>query len=374
MNRAWILGILIISFTLLALLKSHEKRTLVPFYKGEKTLKLERFREAMKTCSLHERDLLELWESMLTGRSAPLAKQIRKSFSDLGLNHLFTPSGFHLSALFTPMKKILRSTRSQLIFIVSLALLLLWVPGMSALKRMSWIKGLQIPLGTHLGFLAALTLDVLFGSFQNGALSFSYSFLFLGIIYSGLRGVGLVIWFYFAQVLIAYFQGNFISPLLLILSPVLNVSFARAMPFLFLLSFPLADWQIELGLMLLQGLLKGVTLAGNVVGQVPLLEIHLGFLVLVTFIIFRQRSLVFVCLALISSSLNLDLSREPSLGPNEYQPQGRLLRITSNQEKDQLVFEDGRCERKLVRGFWWEKCSPSRTRSTRRLKKFSYPS
>ena len=93
MNRRWLLIILGISCTLLALLKQFELASLKPFYKPERTIKIERFAEAKQRLSQGEQELLELWESMLTGRSAPLNKWMKSQYQQLGLNHLFTPSG-----------------------------------------------------------------------------------------------------------------------------------------------------------------------------------------------------------------------------------------------------------------------------------------
>src|SRR5690606_13223199 len=116
-----------------------------------------------------DQDLLKLWESILTGRSAPLAKWMKERYQTLGLNHLFTPSGFHISAVLFPFMKLIKGHYYQLLMLLLLAGGVLFLPGMSALKRMLLIKINQKILGQHLGFAGALFLDVLFGSFQEGA-------------------------------------------------------------------------------------------------------------------------------------------------------------------------------------------------------------
>jgi hypothetical protein len=210
--------------------------SLQSFYKGEKTIRLERFSKVKNQYDIKDQELLELWESMLTGRVAPVSKWMKDRYKNLGLSHLFTPSGFHLSAILSPLFKIFQNTKFHFITLCLITFGLFFIPGQGALKRMSLIKLNQKIYGSKLGFVIALVLDTLFGTFQSGALSFTYSFLFLGIIYSGLEGIGLIFWFFLAQIILAYFQGTDISPLLLVLSPVLNLGFGVAMPLLFILA------------------------------------------------------------------------------------------------------------------------------------------
>ncbi|HXH30024.1 MAG TPA: hypothetical protein VNJ01_04360 [Bacteriovoracaceae bacterium] len=373
MDKKWLMTVLGISFFLLAVLKAQEIKSLKTFVKTFPSIKLKNFEAAKSGRPVHQRDLLELWESILTGRTAPVASWMKERYKLLGLNHLFSPSGFHLSAVLLPFMKFIKSVKLQLCFISLIGVGLYFLPGLGALKRMVMVKGGQKVFGQKQGFILALLLDVLFGSFQDSALSFSYSFLFLGIIYSGVKGLGLIIWFFLAQVLLAYFQGLFISPAILLLSPLLNAGFGFAMPFLFILSLPLSDWQVECGLFILSSLQSAVDASVTVIALIPSLEIHSGILVLLIFFLRRNWRSVLVTLLLLSSSLNLDLSKAPSVATNEFVPRGKLVNEVSNEVEMQIYFTDGNCKLRLVRGFWWEKCSPRR-RSRRAARKFSYPS
>ena len=220
----------------------------------------------------------------------------------------------------------------------------------------------------------ALLLDLLLGSFQSGALSFSYSFLFLGIIYSGARGVGLIFWFFIAQLILAYFQNVGISPLLLIFSPILSFCFGLAMPMLFLLAIPLWNWQLELGLMILKSLQAIVDVAASCLQYVPTWEIHIGVLMLIGLFVYRRWKILIALVLLLSNSLNLDHGRVPSMGSYEFIPRGEMVRVLVRGEDEVIYFTDGKCQRRLVRGFWWEKCSPRRRSMGRKIKKLSYPS
>lgn len=374
MNKTWLVSIFLLSFLLLTLLKAHEKASLSPFFKADPVVKLRNFSEAKGKVSGEELELLKLWESMLTGRAAPLSRLLKERYQNLGLNHLFTPSGFHISAVLIPVFKIVRNQHHQLGLIILLGIALAFLPGMGALKRMLLIKGHQKVMGQHLGFMLALLIDILFGSFQNGALSFTYSFLFIGIIYSGLTGFGLIIWFFIAQLTLALFQGNDVSLLLLFFSPLLNLGFSIVMPLLFLLALPLWDWQLHSGIFLLKGLQCMVNVSADITSLFPAIEIHIGFLTMIFFILMKKKRWILSCLLFLSFDLNLDRQRTPSLSSKEFLPQGRILKTTYTEKEVRLNFEDGNCRMKLVRGLWWENCSPRRRSNNRKIMKLSYPS
>jgi MFS family permease len=366
MNKSWLLSILIISLILLGILKASELKSLSPFFKADPVIKLKSFTEARSRIPKEDLEHLKLWESILTGRSAPLSRLLKEKYKSLGLNHLFTPSGFHLSAVLFPFLKLIK-TKYHLLVLIILGSALFFMPGLTALKRMLTIKTHQEVFGMHAGFCLALMADMLFGSFQNGALSFTYSFLFIGIIYSGLQGLSLIIWFFIAQIILAYFQNADISPLILLASPILNLCFGFVMPLLFLLAFPLWDWQLFTGIQIIKGLQYLVTFFSNLSIRLPMIEIHSVILICVGFLVFRNYRWALIAFVLLSSSLNLDRESIPSMPSKEFSPQGNIVE-TFYREKDVVVyFKDGKCRMKLVQGFWFENCSPVR-RSSRKKK------
>lgn len=374
MNKKWLLSILLISLFLLTVQKSHELASLAPFFKAERSIKLQNFAKARSQVKKDDLELLKLWESILTGRSAPLSKWMKERYKLLGLNHLFTPSGFHISAVLLPFMKLLKRNLHQLLLLVGLGLALFFLPGLAALKRMVLIKSHQKIFGLIPGFVVALLLDVLFGSFQEGALGFTYSFLFIGIIYSGLEGVGLIFWFFFAQIILAYFQGTDISPLLLIFSPIVNLAFGVAMPLLFLLAIPLWNWQLHTGIFILKALQFPIDLFMEVSQFIPRLEVNVGLLILIAFILFKKWKLMLGMCLFLSFSLNLDRQKVPGLPAKEYMAHGSVIRTFYDEKQVTVYKNDGICRMKLVRGWWWENCSPRRGSNHKRLKKLSYPS
>jgi hypothetical protein len=364
MNRSWLLCIFSICLFLLGTLKAYELCFTQPFMKAEPAIKLSQFTEAKKSLSPEDRELLALWESVLTGRSGPLSRWTKQTYSTLGLKHVFTPSGFHLTAVMSPFLKFFKSQHFKLGLIFIIGFGLQFTPGLSALKRMILIKGAQHLTDQQIGFVLALLLDVLCGSFQHAPLSFSYSFLFLGIIYSGLSSFSMIFWFFLAQMLLAYFQMTEISPLLIIWSPLLNILFTLVLPILLVLSVPLCSWQIKTGIFLLKIIQTIITFAASTLKYLPLWEVHLGTLILVSLFLLRKWRPVLIMMLLFCNSLNLEKEKIPSSGTYEFVPRGNVVKSSD----DSIYFEDGKCRMKLVRGLWFKMCSPKK-RST--LKKIS---
>lgn len=360
MNRTHLYSFILISISLMAILGTHTQRSLRPHFRTERVIKLKSFEAAREKVSKEDLEILKLWESILTGRSAPLSRMIKEHYQSLGLNHIFTPSGFHLSAVLFPFMKILPNVSFQLYFLLFVGLAVSFLPGLMALKRMVLIKTNQKLLGMKAGFISGLFLDMLFGSFQSGALSFTYSLLFLSIIYSGANGVGLIIWFFIGQLIVAYFQGNDISPLILVFSPLINLAFTFAMPLLFILAIPLWNWQLKIGLYLLGGIQKVVIWFSDLSSSLPLIEVHSFLLLLVLCLVIRKYKIILIGVLIFSNSLNSEHSRFPSMPSKDFVPTGKVLE-TIYREKDVVVkFQDGRCRMKLIQGLWWENCSPGR--------------
>jgi hypothetical protein len=367
MNKPWLCSVILVSITLLSILKFQSTRTLIPYLRSVPGIKLRHFESAKSLVPKEDLQILKLWESILTGRSAPLSKMIKERYRLLGLTHLFTPSGFHLSALLFPFMKFLNKPIHRLSLFLTLGLGLFFLPGLHSLKRMLIVKTHQNLFGMKLGFSFAMLIDIFLGSFQQNPLSFSYSFLFLGIIYSGLKGVGIIVWFYFAQIILALFQGNDISPFLIIFSPLLNFGFSLALPLLLLLSFPLWEWQLQTGIIILKVLQKSVDALCVLCLQTPRFEVHIVTLLIIGCLLTRKWKAICIISILLSNSLNLDREKQPGLPANEYVPQGNIIQRIYEERQVKVIFSDGRCKLKLVRGFWWENCSPLKRRSNKRF-------
>ncbi len=371
MNRPWIIFILTTSLLLLLILKTHEKRTLVPFFKSGKTLQLRHFQDARKLVTPQEIPFLELWESMLTGRVAPLDRWLKLEYQTLALAHVFTPSGFHLSALLWPLMLFLKKRRQKMSLLSLIGVGLFFMPGQSALKRMTLVKLGQQFIGIKSGFLLAFFLDILWGSFSDSPVGFTYSFLFLGIIYSGIKATSLFIWFFIAQIIIAFIQGSLMSPLLLFFSPIINFILAMILPLLFLFAWPLWRWQLSAGLWLLSLVQEMVSFFYSLVMNFPLLEINVVLLIIVFCLLYRRGKEAILFSLLLTVDLNSENQKIKISGSYEWMPQGRIIKVVG----DKIYRTDGICRRDLIRGMWWENCSPRRRSNKKRMvKKLSYPS
>ena len=374
MHKKWLISIFAITCIILATVKTWHSQKLVPYYKYEKSLKLSNFEKAKSKVDKKDLELLKLWESTMSGRSGPLSKMMKERYKTLGLNHIFTPSGFHLSAVLLPFMKILKRSHLQLISLIIIGLCLSTIDGLGALKRMVLIKGHQKIFGLHLGFCLALLVDIFFGSFQNSTLSFTYSFMFLGIIYAGFDGLALIFWFFIGQVVLAYFQDANISFLLLVFSPILNLAFGAVMPFLFLLSIPLWDWQLKCGISILRYVQTLVDFCAIVQSKFPSIEINIITLLFFLFFITRRWNLCLIVLIFLSNSLNMYPYKAPSNPTADFVPMGLPIKTIYKEKNVTVYFSDGRCSLKLVGGFWWESCSPRRRSNSKKLKKLSYHS
>lgn len=363
MNRPWLISILTLSMFFLLILKTHEKRALSPYFKGEKSFQLGHFQEAKSRVSKDELTLLELWESMLTGRVAPLDRWLRQEYKALALAHVFTPSGFHLSAILWPVMLFLRKRKYKVGILSFIGAGLMFIPGQSALKRMTLVKVQQQFFGMKSGFVIAMLMDIFWGSFNGSPLGFTYSFLFLGIIYSGAKGITVIVWFFIAQMMIAFIQGSLISPLLLLVSPLINFVLALILPFLFLLAWPLCGWQLSTGLWLLKFVQLLVSFCYSVVMNFPLLEVNIGLLLFFLLLACRKaRPALLMCL-IFTADLNTDIGKIKLSGSYDFHAQGRIIKIIG----EKIYRTDGICERELVKGIWLENCSPRR-RSSRNKK------
>lgn len=143
-------------------------------------------------------ELANLAFATVTGVKRGLKKITKSAHERLHLVHLFTPSGLHFSTLFLlfwPLfiawKKTKKTYWPMPLFILTLAPQLL--VGYWAIKRVALLKFAFLFLKLkkkHLSplsvFLMVFAFDFFFGTYEESPLSFSLSFLFLGLIFSAL--------------------------------------------------------------------------------------------------------------------------------------------------------------------------------------------
>jgi len=132
--------------------------------------------ERKRAINFSEQEAFNLWSAYLFGKTKKVSNKIREAHNILHLQHLFSPSGLHLSLIQMVFPKILFP------FII---LGCFSLPAMMALKRMALIKSCHFFSKNFkfILFLMCMFLELCLNSFQSN-LSFNFSFIFLGIIYS----------------------------------------------------------------------------------------------------------------------------------------------------------------------------------------------
>ena len=132
--------------------------------------------------------LAALAEGYVTGQKRGIGRKMRRKHRHLNLLHLFTPSGLHFSALLlflSPLFKLLRLPLFPIYFTP------FFFREYYAIKRIAEYKILRYLLNKKEWkidgfwiFLGVFALDFAFGTYRASPLSYSFSYLFLGIIFS----------------------------------------------------------------------------------------------------------------------------------------------------------------------------------------------
>ena len=145
-------------------------------------------------------DLAELVRSYATGNKRRLPKEIKGLHQRLGLLHLLTPSGLHLSTAWLWLTPLLLLFKRYWKWAPEFSSLLITIgawslEGVHSLQRMALFRLLSLNLGhipiirflkmrTELSFLLSFGLAWILGNYHNSPLSFALSFLFLSTILS----------------------------------------------------------------------------------------------------------------------------------------------------------------------------------------------
>ena len=132
--------------------------------------------------------LAALVDGYVLGQKRGIGRKIKREHRHLNLLHLFTPSGLHFSALLLILTPLLHLFRLPL-FPLYLAPFLL--NEYHAIKRIaeyklarSLLRKKGFKIDGYILFLGVFALDFLLGTYRANPLSYSFSYLFLGIIFS----------------------------------------------------------------------------------------------------------------------------------------------------------------------------------------------
>lgn len=186
--------------------------------------------------------------AMMFGEKFVISPKIKQSFKELELGFLFSPSGLHLSAfLVAPLffMKPIKSKKKVKWLKLALLFAAFFLPYLT-IKRLIIFRVLlmsrqflKIKLSIEILFIITFAIAFGIGHFQKAPLSFSLSFLFMGTFLSlGHKPkVILILGLFSSHILMAFFIGNEVSLLALILNMPIIALFSFLLPLIYLYFF-----------------------------------------------------------------------------------------------------------------------------------------
>lgn len=164
-----------------------------------------------------------LKNSFLCGGKKGLKRFHKQAYKNLNLYHLFTPSGIHLGIFYMlnlPLINLVGRKSNILKFIFN-TFLFIWpwlIDGFYSLKRISGmqlIKLLPFKIDSKKIFFIFFTLDYFFGTYKYSEISWTFSFLFLGIVFHTHHKsfIQFSLYLFSGQLLASVFSMDLIYPL-----------------------------------------------------------------------------------------------------------------------------------------------------------------
>ncbi len=190
----------------------------------------------------------KLQKAFITGNKKGLNRGIKKAYKRLHLNHLFTPSGVHLMPILFLLKIYLKPLA---LCIITLGLFFIFqsTNALFSLERITIIKFyyqfskfIKLKISNPAIYFTSFITSFLIGNFSKSPLSFCYSYLFLGSIFSSRKFFEVIKLFYFSNIFISFIDcqeinifsplfGNFLTLFFTILYPLILISFALSLTF-----------------------------------------------------------------------------------------------------------------------------------------------
>jgi hypothetical protein len=202
----------------------------------------------------------EISLAFIFGDKRILGKEVKEHYKLMNLLHLFTPSGLHLSSLLlflAPLFSFIRQKSPRLGKLLEISLLspIFFLEKFYSLKRVALFRALSLFLRNRAFFdnnfnifLLVFFID-LFWNFQSSPLSFSFSFLFWGVILSSGRilTIKLPIALFLTQMIVSMFFETPLSYLGCLLSFFLTSLFIFVFPVMLLYLVCSSHFNVSLG-------------------------------------------------------------------------------------------------------------------------------
>ncbi len=355
MNR-YPLMILILSLCFFALFKSHS-------YRSHRT----HFALASNLPGLPPPDSHSaiLWRALVTGDDQGFNRQDKGRFYVLGLGHLFTPSGTHLATL----NPILKHLRFLPLIYIFLGCLLTFRPELSALNRVVWLKSAPSSQKIFLLFLSLILLEGAFISWKSQGLSWSCSFLFLGLCWFTPKE-WTPLWFISGQILLCWVFQQGYSLMAPLVGTVMNIALLLIFPIILVLSFIPPFWVHELALTALNLIYEFVLLIDKIHLYLPAIAPHFGHLALsVAWIVIKERRWLALILFFLSAPSGPVIKNTESTSRFEAlpSPEAYIEYLAGNS----ALYSDGlKCKIEFKNNIWRESCRLKKRRQQMDLRNF----
>ena len=267
MNRSYYF-ILTVSTIILASIFAQQTRKLNNTHKRSSTPKIikEKYQKLKKSEFFNEskysKTSIALYHALMSGDKHYLDQDTRKTFMQMGLMHLLTPSGLHLSSLIFVIKII--PPQWQLIFLLIINTGFFFLDDYFAIKRviifkiisllLSMLASIKVKNQNQCAFLITFFIDIIIGNFAEGPLSYIYSFLFWGTILFHSGSIFQLSYKLFINLsLTSLISGQMISPASLFLNTPISFLFTLIYPVLFFnFWLPITSFQTSFSLKIIQ--------------------------------------------------------------------------------------------------------------------------
>jgi len=223
------------------------------------------------------------------------------AYRQLGLAHILTPSGLHFSCLMRLAKFFI----SPLLQWLQLPLSFLYIFGLFAtgffpncmgLQRAALLKNFFSLVAIEKryafwGFLVVFFLEYIFGSYSLSPLSFCFSFVFWGVIFSFQTSAQVLKGFIFSQFFLAFEMGRGIYPLAPVANIFLTSIITPFLPFLFLSKLLFLKMVQMPALFFLKYFNHLVQFVFSLIHFVPKFSLSFFLLLVLFFLLFHKRGL-----------------------------------------------------------------------------------
>lgn len=233
-----------------------------------------------------------LGRSYLYGEKSCVPKKVKEQHRILGLYHLMTPSGMHLSSLLIPAKKFIQLFKihqhMSVLFIFCIWAFVQTLEKYYSLKRMSHlyiIKALMPKISNRISIAFMIALDLISSNAFLSPLSFALSCMFIIIIFESRSNAERFFYFLLAQATIAIIFKQSFYPIGSLLGFGVGIIFCFIFPLIAISQ--LLNWH-GLQKLLLSPMLEVIDFFTQVATQAGKLPLHgLSLLFLLVFI-FRK--------------------------------------------------------------------------------------